>query len=136
MKQYKQRCVIPAIGMAACVLMAVAISIILHRWYSAIPFVGPFSVQVVQYIRFHKMSEQEWKRMWMEHDERAWAVRGRAAWVTWLITFGTLCIVIAVLGILGDGNDIYTPALWALFAVMMVHICTFLIAQAAINKRS
>lgn len=136
MKQYKQRCVIPAISMAACVLMAVVTSIILHQWYSAILFVGPFTVQVAQYVRFRKMSEQEWKRMWTENDERAWAVRGRAAWVTWLITFGTLCIAIVILGILGDGNDTYTPALWALLTVMMVHVFAFLIAQAVINKRS
>ena len=136
MKQYKYRCAVPAIGMTACVVVAVIMSIVLRQWYLAILFTGPFIAQAAQYVRFRKMSEREWKRMWMEHDERAWAVRGKAAWVTWLITFGTLCIAIVVLGILGDGNDIYTPALWALFAVMMVHIFAFLIAQTVINKRS
>ena len=136
MRQYKRRCVIPAIVMAACVLMVIVISVILHRWYAAAPLVGAFAGQAAQYVRFRKMSEQEWKRMQMEHDERAWAVRGRAAWVTWLITFGTLCIAITILGILEEGNDIYTPALWALIAVMAVHVFAFFIAQTAINKRS
>ena len=136
MKQYKHRCVIFAISMTACVAMAIVMSIVMHQWYLAFTFTGPFTIQVVQYVRFRKMSEQEWKRMWVENDERAWAVRGKAAWITWLITSGTLCIAIVVLGILGDGNDIYTPALWVLFAVLMVHVFAFLIAQAVINKRS
>lgn len=136
MKQYKYRGWLQIVFITLILLFTAIAAFAAHRnpdagikwWFLLIVLPGQLPLLIEQ----RRLTEAEWRRREAENDERHQMIAGKAALITCAVGAVTLLGAMLYVTLREPENE---TALFALVAVMLVPMFTFLIASGVLNKR-